>query len=91
RHYAVEAAASHNYIAFYEREITYRHKLRQPPFNCLARLVYAHTSDALCRREAERMRQQLEHEISSRGLGGIEVLGAAPAFPHRLRGRFRWQ
>ena len=90
-HYAVRAAAGHDYAAFYEREIAYRSMLHNPPFARLARLVYSHTNDAACRREAERVKTVLEGEMETRGIGGISLIGPAPAFTHRLRGRYRWQ
>jgi primosomal protein N' (replication factor Y) len=90
-HYAIQAAARHDYASFYEQEITFRRQLRLPPFNSLARLVYVHTNDAVCQREAENMKNQLLTEIDARGVGGIDIIGPAPAFIHRLRGRFRWQ
>ncbi len=91
RHYAIQAAARHDYASFYEQEIAYRRQLRNPPFTRLARLAYVHTNDAVSQREAEKMKKQLVEEIAARGIGGIEVIGPAPAFIHRLRGRFRWQ
>jgi primosomal protein N' (replication factor Y) len=90
-HYAIRAAAGHDYAAFYEQEIEYRRQLHNPPFNQLAGLTYNHTNDALCQREAERMKRFLEQEIAAKGISGIEIIGPAPAFIHRLRGRFRWQ
>ena len=90
-HYAIQAAAEHDYASFYEREIDYRRQLHNPPFTRLARLIYSHTNDALCQREAERMRRGLSQEIESQGIADIELIGPAPAFIHRLRGRFRWQ
>jgi primosomal protein N' (replication factor Y) len=36
------------------------------------------------------MKHLLTQEIDSQGIG-IELIGPAPAFIHRLRGRFRWQ
>jgi primosomal protein N' (replication factor Y) len=90
-HYAIQAAARHDYAAFYEKEIAYRREFHNPPFTQLALLVYAHTNDALCQREAGRMKGVLAGEINARGVGGIDVLGPAPAFFHRRRGRFRWQ
>ncbi len=90
-HYAIQAAAKHDYVLFYDREIAYRRRLRNPPFTRLASLVYIHTNDALCQREAERMKRQLVEEIDSKGIADISVIGPAPAFIHRLRGRFRWQ
>ena len=90
-HYAIQAAAKHDYVLFYEQEINYRHQLRNPPFTRLARLVYSHTNDVLCQRETERLKQRLTSEIESRGIDNISLIGPAPAFIHRLRGRFRWQ
>ncbi len=90
-HYAIEAAARHDYALFYEREIAYRRQLHNPPFTRLASLVYSHTSDALCQREAERMKRLLSEEIDSVGIADLSLIGPAPAFVHRLRGRFRWQ
>ena len=90
-HYAIQAASRHDYSSFYEREIAYRRQLRNPPFTRLAYLVYSHPNDALCQREAERMKRLLSQEIDSQGIADIELIGPAPAFIHRLRGRFRWQ
>jgi primosomal protein N' (replication factor Y) len=90
-HYAIRAAAEHDYAAFYEQEISYRRQLHNPPFSQLARLIYSQTNDALCQREVERMKRFLEQEIAAKGIAGIELIGPAPAFIHRLRGRFRWQ
>ena len=90
-HYAIRTAAEHDYAAFYEQEIEYRRQLHNPPFNNLASLTYSHTNDALGQREAERMKRFLEQEIAAQGVGDIEVIGPAPAFIHRLRGRYRWQ
>ena len=90
-HYAIQAASRHDYSSFYDKEIEYRRQLRNPPFTRLAYLVYSHPNDALCQREAERMRHLLSQEIDSQGIADIELIGPAPAFIHRLRGRFRWQ
>lgn len=90
-HYAIQAAASHDYTAFYEREIDYRRQLRNPPFSRLALLTCSHTNDAICQREAEKMARALTLERDARGIGDINLIGPAPAFIHRLRGRYRWQ
>jgi primosomal protein N' (replication factor Y) len=90
-HYAIQAAAKHDYALFYNQEIAFRRQLHYPPFTRLASLVYTHTNDGLCQREAERMKRVLLTEIQSRGIADISIIGPAPAFIHRLRGRFRWQ
>jgi primosomal protein N' (replication factor Y) len=90
-HYAIQAAAKHDYAAFYNKEVEYRRQLRNPPFSRLACLTYSHTNDTLCQRETERMKRLLSQEMDSQGVADIEIIGPAPAFIHRLRGRFRWQ
>jgi len=90
-HYAIQTAAKHDYATFYEKEIAFRRQLHNPPFSQLALLTYAHTNDPRCQREAERMKNQLISERDARGIDNISLIGPAPAFIHRLRGRFRWQ
>ena len=89
--YAIQAIARHDYASFYEQEIAYRRQLNNPPFTQLARLIFTHTNDAICQREAEKMRKTLIEESNARGIAGISIIGPAPAFIHRLRGRYRWQ
>jgi primosomal protein N' (replication factor Y) len=90
-HYAIRAAAKHDYNLFYEQEIAYRRQLRNPPFAQLASLVYSHTNGIICQREAERMQRVISTEKDARGIADLSLIGPAPAFIHRLRGRFRWQ
>jgi len=90
-HYAIQAAAKHDYALFYNKEIAYRRQLHNPPFTQLACLVYSHTNDALCQREAERLKRQLIDERDSKGIADLSLIGPVPAFIHKLRGRFRWQ
>jgi primosomal protein N' (replication factor Y) (superfamily II helicase) len=89
--YAIQAAARYDYISFYRQELAYRRQFHHPPFSRLARLVFTHPNDIACQREAERLRKILEAEITSRGIGDMEILGPAPTFISRLRGRYRWQ
>ena len=90
-HYAVKAAAEHNYQSFFTQEIQYRRRLRLPPFTRLASLIFAHVNETFCRQEAERMHRLLLQRIAAQGVSGIDLVGPAPAFIHRRRGRFRWQ
>jgi len=91
RHYAVEAAAAHDYHSLYEREVEFRRRLGYPPFGRLVRLLYAHTGAAYAQEQAAMMANQLKAERDRQGLPNLDVLGPAPAFVPRLRGRWRWQ
>jgi len=90
-HYAVQAAAGHDYTLFYEKEIDYRRQLKNPPFSQLASLIYTHTNNKACQREAGRIWRLLSEEMDSQGLADLAIIGPAPAFFHRIRGRYRWQ
>ena len=90
-HFAIQAAAKHDYRLFYEREIVYRRQLNYPPFAQLASLIYSNTNQAACRKEAERLKKEMETQSLARGIAGLSLIGPAPAFVQRLRGRYRWQ
>ncbi len=90
-HYAVQAAARHDYQGLYDKEIGYRLQLRYPPFSQLASLIFSHRNDNACQKEAERLKRLISDEIDIRGISGMSIIGPAPAFIHRLRGRYRWQ
>jgi primosomal protein N' (replication factor Y) len=90
-HYAVQAAARHDYQAFYDREIDFRRQLKEPPFTQLAALTYVHTNDNRCREEAEKMAKHITVDRDAKGIPDLTIIGPAPAFIHRLRGRYHWQ
>lgn len=88
-HYAITAAAGHDYEAFYQAEIRHRRELGYPPFRRLARLLYRHTSEEKARLEAERMAAALRARIAS-AEGPADLIGPAPCFFRRIRGDYRW-
>ena len=83
--------AKQDYEAFYDQEIAYRRELNEPPFSQLIRLTYVHPSEAAGKAEAERVKRQFEAEIARRGIVDVRIIGPAPAFVAKLRGRYRWQ
>jgi len=90
-HYAIQTAAKHDYKSFYDMEIQYRRQFREPPFTQLAALTFVHTNDNRCREEAEKMAKHIGEERDSKGIPDLSIIGPAPAFMHRLRGRYHWQ
>jgi primosomal protein N' (replication factor Y) len=89
--YTIEAAAKHDYLGFYHKEIEYRRQYNYPPFSQLVRLVYSHTNEALSRREAERVYSLITGEKARDDKIDFNVIGPVPAFAFRTRGRYRWQ
>ena len=90
-HYAIRAAAAHDYGAMFDAEMRVRREAGYPPFGRLARLLYGHTNAAYAEEEARRLAAELRDLRRRRGLPGEEIIGPAPAFHARLRGRWRWQ
>ena len=88
--YAVKAAARQDYSLLYDREIGFRRQHGNPPFNQLVHMSYLHTNGAACQREAQRMGKILRQTAYSAGITDVDVVGPAPAFPERVRGRYRW-
>jgi len=89
--YVIQAAARHDYVGFYNQEIKFRRLYDYPPFSHFMRLVYTHTNEELCRRGAERMSHTILAEKESKDIDDLSLIGPAPAFASRVRGRYRWQ
>jgi primosomal protein N' (replication factor Y) len=89
--YVIQAAARHDYVGFYNQEIKFRRLYDYPPFSHFIRLVYTHTNEELCRRGAERMSHTILAEKESKDIDDLSLIGPAPAFASRVRGRYRWQ
>jgi primosomal protein N' (replication factor Y) (superfamily II helicase) len=89
--YIIEAAAKHDYLGFYHKEIDYRRQYNYPPFSQLVRLVYSHINEELCRHEVERVHRLILGEQARESIIGFSVIGPVPTFAFRARDRYRWQ
>ncbi len=89
-HYAIRAAAGHDYAGFYRQELAYRRRLGYPPFSRLVALRFSDPNPVRCRAEAERLGRWLAAEGDRLGLPAT-LIGPAPCFFSCVEGRFRWQ
>ena len=89
-HYTIQAAAEHNYEAFYQAELKLRRQLEYPPYRKLALLVFRHTSDEAAQSAAERLAGLLEARIDELGVRRADLIGPVPAYFRRVRGEYRW-
>ena len=92
-HYAIQAAARHDYHAFYAREIDFRREHGYPPIRRMARLIYWDKKLTKAQDASEQIVAVLRHRLQTMGLegDGATVFGPAPAFFARYRGYYRWQ
>ncbi len=86
-HYAIRAAAKHDYATFAEAELEGRRRFGYPPFG---RLVLLQT---LAKREDTVTKRAQAYAAALRAVadGDAEVLGPAPAFAAKRAGSFRVQ
>ncbi|MCC7369225.1 MAG: primosomal protein N' [Chloroflexi bacterium] len=89
-HYVIQAAAAHDYAGFYAQEIEFRRAHGYPPLGRLVRLLFSASREDKCLRETRRVRELVDAEIARQGIGDIQVIGPAPCFAERARGKFRW-
>jgi primosomal protein N' (replication factor Y) len=89
-HYAIQAAARHDYAGFYRQELAYRRGLGYPPFGRLVALRFSDKDPYRCQAEAERVGRWLSTEIRRLGMRA-DLIGPAPCFFSRVGGQYRWQ
>ncbi len=90
-HYVIQAAARHDYSAFYARELEYRRRLGYPPFSRLLRMEYRHIQVAEAESHARDMAAKLTGWIGNEGRRETTIIGPVPCFFSRLNGLYRWQ
>jgi primosomal protein N' (replication factor Y) len=88
-HYAVQLAGRHDYTGFFQREVQFRREAGYPPSRPLIRLLYSSENANSAREASETFAVQLQDRIRREGALDVEVIGPAPAYFQRLRGRYR--
>jgi primosomal protein N' (replication factor Y) len=89
-HYALRAAAEHNYHLFYREEIAFRAEVRYPPFSQLVRFVTTGTNAKSVQTAASDLAARIQAALDQLKLPDAALIGPAPAFMERVRGRYRW-
>ncbi|HEX6796729.1 MAG TPA: primosomal protein N' [Ktedonobacterales bacterium] len=90
-HFCIQAAARHDYAAFFAAEAAARQRFGYPPYRRFVKLTYEHADRYSAQIEATALAERLERAIRTLALPDSDLVGPAPAFIERLRGRYRWQ
>jgi primosomal protein N' (replication factor Y) len=90
-HPSIQFVQQHDYIGFYESEITSRYDLGYPPFGWLIALRFDGRDPDIVRSVAEEIGQMAAALISQPPYSSVVFLGPAPAPIERIKSRFRWQ
>ena len=83
--FALRAAVNHDYQSFFKKEILDRKEFFYPPFSRLIKLTIKHSQLEKALEKAESVAAGLQKVP---GLSSGSVLGPAPAFIPKVRGRF---
>ncbi|MGQ9569797.1 MAG: replication restart helicase PriA [bacterium] len=87
-HYSIELASRLDYAHFFEREMEYRRRLLYPPYS---RLAVIHIEDRRVEKARENAQRVREAILRGGVVGGVRVIGPAPAPISKMKGYFRWQ
>lgn len=97
-HYCLQRAITHDYIGFFEEELEKRRDAFYPPFCRLLNLRLEGNSERKVSEAAKRLKEiaikalsDLKSQIPNPKSQILKILGPAPAFLYKLRGRYRWQ
>ncbi len=85
-HYAVRMAATHDFQAFYHKELQFRKLMRYPPFSALANVLVRSEKQE----DALRISSELGHLLNPPP-ENLKVLGPAEAPVPRMKNEFRYQ
>ena len=85
-HYSIQLACRQDYVAFYERELEFRRRMRYPPLVALINTIVRGRTFAGAMDDAADIVQRLRDDADRQGL---RILGPAPAPLGKLRGEYR--
>jgi primosomal protein N' (replication factor Y) len=86
-HYSITLAQTHDYDAFYDKEVAYRYAMRYPPQVAMVNVVVKGRTYDEAMQGAQTLAAAVRHESGD----GVTVMGPAPAPLARLRGDYRAQ
>jgi primosomal protein N' (replication factor Y) len=90
-HYVIQAAANHDYAAFYRQELAHRRSLAYPPFSRFVRLEYRHVKADQAQAAAQALAVRIQHWLVQEQASATELIGPVPCFFERVAGMYRWQ
>ena len=89
-HFAIQAAARHDFGAFYEREIRERQTAGYPPLRRMANFAIECEDPLLAEQFMAVLHRVIREHIQLPEFRGVEILGPSPAVVHRVKQKYRW-
>lgn len=88
-HPALQAAKNHDYLQFYQQEISTRKMLDYPPYSNMMKLIYAHPHAKTAADESLRVYGILQDKLQNNPTPS-EHIELAPHYIARLHGKYIW-
>ncbi len=86
-HYAIQHASTHDFLSFYEEELSYRKALAYPPFSELINIILSSKLENTLKKTAG----ELSKDLQKKFLGlDIRIMGPKPAPIEKIKDHFRW-
>ncbi|HUF76101.1 MAG TPA: helicase-related protein, partial [Longimicrobiales bacterium] len=89
-HFALQAARTHDFLAFARRELDDRKNPAYPPHVRLANVVVSSPDPDTAADQATAAARWLARRLKVPGASPVELVGPAPSPIERLHGRWRW-
>src|SRR3989338_10656370 len=89
-HFCLKLAFEQDYELFFNEEIINRKELSYPPFSRLINLRFEGNKEDAVKVFANKIKRFADRTLESDFKKDITILGPAPAFLSKLRGKYRW-
>ena len=90
-HYAIQYAAQHDFLGFYNAELDYRRELQYPPFSKVIRFETRDLDQQTARERAVGLAAQLSGKMAENADKTLQMIGPAPPYFGKRSGYYRWQ
>ncbi|MDQ6612745.1 MAG: primosomal protein N', partial [Gemmatimonadota bacterium] len=89
-HHAIRYAATHDFLAFVQQELSERRSPAYPPFVTLANVVISGSDETATANSAVAAAEWTQRLLARAAVREIELVGPAPCPVDRIKGRWRW-
>lgn len=90
-HYAIQYAASHDFVGFYQAEIDRRRDIQYPPFTHLIRLETRDLYAENAQKRADKLADEITEKMDENPDRTLQMIGPVPPYFARQQGYYRWQ
>jgi primosomal protein N' (replication factor Y) (superfamily II helicase) len=90
KHYAVQAAAQHDYDRFFQEEVAHREGAGYPPVRKMANIMVESEDSEIAARGAQNVQRLAREHRDRLGIRQLDMLGPAPATVRRVKKKYRW-